>query len=565
VRQVVSEVFKANDAMYHTSRRYWLFGILMIGLSVAFLGVLRPYTTRALTDNRQPWTHISGTCDPSVAGAVLSRSTDGCGGSAEFDATQVYGSWVIQDTASSEAPCPGIATGAMCYRMWFVGIDAGQVRRIGYAVSPDGRTWSRVPGAAEGGSVLGPGPADRFDSNGVTIGSVIKDGGILKMWYTGIGSSGLVEGIGHATSTDGQTWTRIQGPLSGQAVLRASGSSGRFDRDQALSPAVLKDQASALMPCENARTSGDCYRMWYEGLIDSGGPTYRIGYAVSPDGLNWTRVLGSSPSKAVLDRGPAGSFDENGVGVASVIKDGALYRMWYDAKDYSTPDRYTLGHVVSTDGVNWVRPVPNQPVYQGSDDPGVFSPDNVWAPRALKDGSVYRMWYAFSTTPQSQRIGYATMTPGAALGELGIVRTGGTYTIAFATRASIPAGGSVLLTPAPELPIAQVIAGGVSGFAAGATLSVEPAAVSDGPARGVARGALLVRLPAGAPAGAKTISFGLGASPSASTRLLIQIFDAREVLEYGVVDLFDVPEGTPTQTAVPAPNRWFVRLPLVNR
>jgi hypothetical protein len=551
--------------MDRISRRYWLPGLLTICLFVVFLSVLRPYATRALNDNRQPWTHVPGTCDPSVAGAVLSRSDDGCGGIAEFDTAQVYASWVIQDTATSEAPCPGVVTGAQCYRMWFVGIDASQVRRIGYAVSPDGRTWSRVPGAAGGGSVLGPGPANRFDTNGVTIGSVIKDGGTFKMWYTGIGSNGLVNGIGYATSTDGQTWTRVQGPLSGHAVLRASGSSGRFDRDQVISPAVLKDQASALMPCENARTSGDCYRMWYEGLIDSGGPIYRIGYAVSPDGLDWTRVPGNSSSRAVLDRGPAGSFDENGVGVASVIKEGALYRMWYDAKDYSTPDRYTLGHVVSTDGMNWVRPIPNEPVYQGSDDPGVFSPDNVWAPRALKDGSVYRMWYSLSTTPQSQRIGYATMTPGAALSGLGIVRTSTIYTITFGTQTSIPAGGSVLLTLPPELPLAQVTAREVSGFGAGATLSVEPAAVSDGPARGVARGALLLRLPAGAPAGAKRISFSLGTPPSASTRLTIQIFDAREVLEYGAVDLFDIPEVVPTQTVVPFPNRWFVRLPLVSR
>ena len=78
---------------------------------------------------------------------------------------------------------------------------------------------------------------------------------------------------------------------------------------------------------------------------------------MSPDGINWTRVPGSSGGGAVFARiNNFTDFDSNSVGVPTVIKDGAFFRMWYEAKSYATPD-FSTGYVVSTDGVNWVRPI----------------------------------------------------------------------------------------------------------------------------------------------------------------------------------------------------------------
>ncbi len=49
------------------------------------------------------------------------------------------------------------------------------------------------------------------------------------------------------------------------------------------------------------------YKMWYIGYD---GSTVRIGFASSPDGIRWTRADSVNP---VLDVGPAGSFDDEGV------------------------------------------------------------------------------------------------------------------------------------------------------------------------------------------------------------------------------------------------------------
>jgi uncharacterized repeat protein (TIGR01451 family) len=513
-------------------------GLLLLGAIFA-----EPFSQIVRADpNQQDWLHVPGTCDPSVEGAVLSTSTAGCGGSTTtFDVRRVYRPTILRDIASVVQPCGslGLPSGATCYRMWYVGNDTGGVRRLGHAVSPDGVTWTRVPGAAGKESILGLGPLGSFDSNGASSASVIKDGATFRMWYSGIGADAVIEGIGYATSTDGVNWTRVPGALAGGAVLRASEISGSFDRDEVVAPTVILDRASALLPCEGGRTSGACYRMWYEGVILGGGPVFRIGHAVSPDGLTWTRVPGSTPSGAVVDLGPFGTFDSNSTGVAAVVKDGALYRMWYEAKDFSTPDRFTVGYVVSTDGVNWARPSPNQPVYEGSDDPGTFSPDNVWAPAAIKDGLTYRMWYSISTNNDAVRIGHARLDPGTPIGGLAATHQGGDYTLSFTTAKAIPAGGSVLLTLPPEIPFEHVAAGALSGFGAAATISADPAAISDALARGVTRGALLIRLPIGAVPGPKAIQFSLPAAPAISTELLVQTFGTREVLEQGSFDLLE--------------------------
>ena len=75
---------------------------------------------------------------------------------------------------------------------------------------------------------------------------------------------------------------------------------------------VLRDNATPSLPCENGRTSGICYRMWYVGVDGSG--TRRIGHALSPDGITWTRYIGSGVGGSVFGpSGVAGDFDSNGV------------------------------------------------------------------------------------------------------------------------------------------------------------------------------------------------------------------------------------------------------------
>lgn len=525
--------------------------------------------------NRQPWTHVNGICDPSLDGAIFALVGTGCGGTGTtFDTAEIFSPVVIKDVASAAAPCPGIANGNTCYRLWYVGTEATwSTPRIGYAVSPDGLTWSRVIGAETGGSVFAEGPSGNFDDSGVTYMMVMKDGSTFRMWYSGYdavaSNTPPIAGIGYATSTDGQTWTRVAGPLTDGAVLRASPTATDFDGYEAYVPNVIKDVATVNAPCAGVTTGDVCYRMWYEGVNTSLGLGYffRIGYATSPDGLNWTRVPGTGGDNSNLGRGSG--FDANAVGIPVAMKDGDLYRLWYEAKDFfeSPPiyGLYTIGHVVASDGENWVRPVPNDPVYEGADDPATTTPDNVWSHWVIKDGARYKMWYTTSTRsePVADRFAYASMVPGTPLTISRSVASS-TYTIDFTTTEIIPAGGYVLLTLPPEVAFGTITLGSLTGFEAGATLVADANAVTDAAAANVTRGALLVRLVVDEPTGAKSVTFSLPAPLATSTELLVQTFDSREVLEYGLLELVSGTTAIQLSQLDILTNRWtFLVLSLI--
>jgi len=512
--------------------------------------------------NNQPWQQVAGPC-PSLGGAVFSRVGEACGGAGTtFDVTEIFPPQVLRDSASPAAPCENGRTSGLCYRMWYVGTGEAPFyeRRIGYALSPDGIAWTRVPGNAGGGAVFaGSGVPGAFDQAGVSTMSIIRVGATFRMYYTGFSDPYTIAGIGLAESADGITWTRVPGPAGGGAVLRHSGDPAQFDTTYIVAPSVLLDLASPAAPCEGNRTSGPCYRMWYEGVRTSPAYRFAIGYALSPDGVNWTRVS-TYGDGSIFRAGPFGTFDDNNVGVPFVMKDGAIYRMWYEANGYTTG--YTTGYVVSTDGRTWVRPTPNQPVYTGASDTIVAgTPDEVWAVRGLKEGARYRLYYTTSTRPNSFRFGLAEMTPGTPLTGVSAERAGTLYTLRFDTP-TIPAGGSVLITLPAELDVATVNPQTLDGFGTGATLAVDPAAVTDAWSGGTARGALLARLPAGAPAGPKTIRFTLTTTLPDDAQALIQVFNNREVIGYAETPFSAVPP-TPTATATPTSTPTFTTTPTV--
>ncbi len=538
-----------EDCVLRSTQRSSMIGALFVGIFL-FIG---GSSALALLPANQPWVHVPGTCSTALEGAIFGLPSSGCGGDGTtFDTHQVFAPAILRDVASAVAPCPGIADGNICYRMWYVGDVTEGITRIGYAISPDGRTWTRVAGTAVGGSVLGPGPSGHFDSVGPAYMSVIKDGTIFKMWYAGYGQN-YIEGIGYATSTNGTDWVRVPGALAQSAVLRPSGVIGRFDRHVVNAPFVLKDIASVAAPCPGITNGSTCYRMWYEGVNLEAGYTFRIGYATSPDGLHWTRILGAEAG-AVVGRGLLHQFDDASVGVPRVIKDGVVYRMWYEAKDFAS-GRFTIGYAVSSDSHTWVRPIPSQPVWAGSNDPGSFTPDHVWAADLSKEGATYLMHYSMSTQPIAQRLGYARVTPGASFSALSTEHNGTAYTLHFTSAQPIPIGGSVLVTLPPQVAVDQIVPGSLSGFG-NDTLVVMPAAVSDAEAHGITRSALLVQVTQEVAAGAKTLSFELatplGVAPRAGWHATIQSFDALNVLEYGV---FNLDTQTPTATPIPIPTQ----------
>lgn len=138
---------------------------------------------------------------------------------------------------------------------------------------------------------------------------------------------------------------------------------------------------------------GSTYKMWYT-RVD--GSNWRIYYAYSSDGMNWT-VHG-----AVL----APAADETRVGGPSVIKDDSTYKMWYCSRDATTWTR--IRYATSTDGINWT--VQGTALEKGS--PGSWDSQMVREPWVIKDGSTYKMWYSGTAAWPVFKIGYATSSDG---------------------------------------------------------------------------------------------------------------------------------------------------------
>jgi len=264
------------------------------------------------------------------------------------------------DTLSISMERPSIVFDGSIYHMWYGKSEANGIENIGYATSPDGINWTLVQ------AVVLEATPNHFDSQNASQGWVIADGDTLKMWYWGEDPSG--NNIGYAWSIDGIDWTKVSGSGAGGSVYDLT-----MDGSAALAlatPCVIKDQGT--------------YHMWYvRGYIIPPSFSFRIGYATSSDGINWTNVPGSGFDGAVLDFGNSGMFDETMVAWPAVIKSEQGFEMWYFGLDNLNVAR--LGYAISSDGVNWVR-------IGGNGTKGA-SIDEAHFASVCKQGDLYQMWY----------------------------------------------------------------------------------------------------------------------------------------------------------------------------
>ncbi|UCD92254.1 MAG: hypothetical protein JSV43_08575, partial [Methanobacteriota archaeon] len=208
--------------------------------------------------------------------------------------TGAPGSWEELGVAA-----PWILPDLSGYRMWFTGMDANMLPQIGYAYSSDGLSWERYTG----NPVITPGSPGDWDSGGVLAASVLDVGGVYHAWFTGANESGASR-IGYATSQDGIDWTKYPG----NPVIDI-GAPGEWDAGSVMMPSVLFD--------------GTKYRMWYTAAGEAELPD--IGYAVSHDGINWTKHFDSP----VLTKGSPGDWDEMYLMGSSVLPNPGGYDMWF--------------------------------------------------------------------------------------------------------------------------------------------------------------------------------------------------------------------------------------------
>lgn len=105
--------------------------------------------------------------------------------------------------------------------------------------------------------------------------------------------------------------------------------------------------------------NGSYYCMFYQGMKHpiAGDPDYEtaIGFAVSEDGISWTRMNNGEP---VLTKNTSNAWEATGVGIPDVLYENNIFHMWYSGRS-SLDGKYRVGYANSTDGITWKRNLNN--------------------------------------------------------------------------------------------------------------------------------------------------------------------------------------------------------------
>jgi hypothetical protein len=230
---------------------------------------------------------------------------------------------------------PSAAT--MYYRMWYQGLDGHSIGGWRYAESNNGINWyNRMPV-----SQFGPAVYDGVHM-GVHYGiaSVVYTPGASNTgtdWTFRIYANGQWEDAPYsgqeltvmAFSADGYNWTGYDPTNVGYAtpVFAPSHVPGRFDRDHIGWFKVIKNSATD-------------WEAFYSGGTDT---TYQalngIGYAISSDGINWTR------SETLFTTADPVAWRDQSVWMPSVVKTESDYQIWFIGSD--NPD------IINSDWIQW--------------------------------------------------------------------------------------------------------------------------------------------------------------------------------------------------------------------
>lgn len=261
------------------------------------------------------------------------------------------GSWDSVDVLN-----PAIVHWRGQYYNLYSGFD-GQHWHTGLAVSHDGIHWKKL------GRVLSPDPSTWEGNYIAANGSALVVNDEIWYWY----QAGDPPQIGLARSSDGLRWQKFPQP-----VLRL-GPRGSWDERGVADPYVLR--------------SGNQFYLYYLGQDRA--RRQRLGLAMSTDGIHWIKLR----SNPILELGPPGSFDENGLGEPAVWASHGRYWMLYTGRDRHEWRR--IGLAVSPDGVHWKR-LPPHTLLQG---PFPWCSRVVCDPEIEPHPAFVRVWFGAGSVP----------------------------------------------------------------------------------------------------------------------------------------------------------------------
>lgn len=275
------------------------------------------------------------------------------------------------------------------YKMWYTA-NYGQGWRINYAFSQNGIDGWTIPYQ----QVITPGTSDGFEMDTANPYVIYnEDLNIYQMWYSSI-SRNWPSGddrfrIGYATSSDGINWTKIGWALKGTSTMWDSGGPARG---------------------ESIIYRSGTYHLWY-AATDSG-THWRIGYATSSDGLNFTKQ--NNGNHVIF---PTSSWELNNVEYPNVIYKNGVYEMFYASGLFDNTTQ--IVYATSLDGITWDKPQDKNPLLIG----GVsYDNLNITSPSVLRlENGTTLMWYGGNVyhimlssdgpLPTSSPIPSSTLTP----------------------------------------------------------------------------------------------------------------------------------------------------------
>ena len=239
----------------------------------------------------------SGSPQYTIAQASASSITDSWGKYASNPVLSPGGSGAWDDDRVQD-PCVIYENGT--YKMWYAGYD-GTKWEIGYATSTNtggAGGWSKYAS----NPVLKVGGTGAWDALNVRMPWVLKVGSTYHMWYVGEATNGGTH-IGHATSSNGISWTRdVADP-----VLRTEPSIA-WETTRIEQPTVV---------LLNGR-----FLMLYTGVKNS---NFEVGMAWSEDGVAWER----DPANPVMPRGNSTAWDDEGVAGACPFVEGSFMHVLF--------------------------------------------------------------------------------------------------------------------------------------------------------------------------------------------------------------------------------------------
>ncbi len=251
-----------------------------------------------------------------------------------------------------------------------------------------------------GNPVLPVGPSGAWDSAFIDPAAVIYHDGMYHSFYAAVPTWPYDLAIGHASSPDAVNWTR-----SGSDPVLVGAAADFESRSINSNSAIITDDGQWVL---------------YFTIATHGAFKGSIGRAVA-SGPTGPWVVDPEP---VLQPGPKGAWDHNGIGNASVLRTDAGYVMYFSGEGVVKGEKFSETHTMvglarSDDGVAWIKhddPVTVDGRYRES-DPVLRDgeAEDGWMKSYITDPNVQRTadgWAMVFRGGNGKKIGYATSRDG---------------------------------------------------------------------------------------------------------------------------------------------------------